>query len=218
MKKAIVCFLLVSLTLGCVSCDSEAPEPEHPSSPPAPAAAEPEAKPPAAPSAPAKPLYAFELDDIDSNPVKLAQYQGKALLLVNVASKCGYTKQYAGLQSLYEKYQDKGLVVLGFPANNFGAQEPGTNEEIKAFCATTFGVTFPMFAKISVKGDDIDPLYAFLTSGESHPDFAGPIKWNFNKFLVDRDGDVVGRYDSKVEPMSAELAAEIETALGQTSS
>jgi len=108
--------------------------------------------------------------------------------------------------------------VLGFPANNFGAQEPGTNEQIKDFCATTFNVTFPMFAKISVKGDDIHPLYAFLTSAESNPNFAGPIKWNFNKFLVDREGNVVGRYDSKVEPMSEELVADIEKALGPVSS
>ena len=215
MKKAIACFLLVSLAIGC---DSEAPQSEAPSAPPTPVAAEAEVKTPAEPAAPVKPLYAFELSDIDGNPVKLAQYQGKALLLVNVASKCGYTRQYAGLQALYEKYQDQGLVVLGFPANNFGAQEPGTNAEIKTFCTTTFQVTFPMFAKISVKGDNIHPLYAFLTGAESNPDLAGPIKWNFNKFLVDRGGDVVGRYDSNVEPMSAELTAEIETALGQTSS
>ena len=214
MKKAIVCLLLVSLTIACVSCDSEEPQ-----SPPA-ADPQPAAQPEVQAEAPAttRPLHAFELNDIDGHPVKLAQYQGKALLLVNVASKCGYTKQYAGLQALYEKYHDSGLVVLGFPANNFGAQEPGANEEIKAFCTTTFNVTFPMFAKISVKGDDIHPLYAFLTGSESHPDLAGPIKWNFNKFLVDREGDVVGRYDSNVEPMSAELAADIEKALGAASS
>jgi len=146
--------------------------------------------------------------------VRLGKYGGKALLLVNVASKCGYTKQYAGLQALYEKYQDEGLVVLGFPANNFGSQEPGSNEEIKAFCSTTFSVTFPMFAKISVKGDDIHPLYAFLTGVETDPDFAGEIKWNFNKFLVNRAGDVVGRYDSNVEPMSETLVADVEKALG----
>jgi glutathione peroxidase len=162
-----------------------------------------------------KPLYAFELNDIDGNPATLGQYSGKALLLVNVASRCGYTKQYAGLQELYEKYKDDGLVVLGFPANNFGGQEPGTNEEIKTFCSTTYNVTFPMFAKLSAKGDDIHPLYAFLTSAETNPDFAGDIKWNFNKFLVSRDGEVVGRYDSKVEPMGAELVADIENTLGK---
>ena len=160
-----------------------------------------------------KPLYDFELNDIDGKPVKLGQYSGKALLLVNVASKCGYTRQYAGLQSLYEKYKDTGLVVLGFPANNFSSQEPGTNDQIKAFCTTTFNVTFPMFAKISVKGDDIHPLYAFLTGTETNPDFAGEIKWNFNKFLVDRTGELVGRYDSNVEPMSEALVVDIEKAL-----
>jgi glutathione peroxidase len=162
---------------------------------------------------PGERLYAFELNDIDGRPVKLGQYRGKALLLVNVASKCGYTKQYAGLQELYEKYQDDGLVVLGFPANNFLGQEPGTNEEIKAFCSLRFGVTFPMFAKISVKGDDIHPLYAFLTGAETNPDFAGAIKWNFNKFLVDREGNIVSRYNSGVEPMSEKLVADVEKVL-----
>ena len=213
MKRAIACFLLVSLVMGCVSCDSETPEGSPPASPPPSAPAEVQTEAPAV----AKPLYAFELNDIDGNPAKLAQYKGKALLLVNVASKCGYTRQYAGLQSLYEKYQDKGLVVLGFPANNFGSQEPGTNAEIKTFCTTTFSVNFPMFGKISVKGEDIHPLYAFLTGAESNPDFAGPIKWNFNKFLVDRDGDVIGRYESNVEPMSEELVADIDKALGSVS-
>jgi len=200
--------------MACVSCDSETPQGGQQASPPPSPPADIQAE----ATAPAKPLYAFELNDIEGKPAKLAQYNGKALLLVNVASKCGYTRQYAGLQSLYAKYQDAGLVVLGFPANNFGAQEPGTNEQIKDFCATTFNVTFPMFAKISVKGDDIHPLYAFLTSAESNPNFAGPIKWNFNKFLVDREGNVVGRYDSKVEPMSEELVADIEKALGPVSS
>ena len=210
MKKASVCFLLVSLTIACVSCDSEAPSPN----PQATAPAEVQAEAPAA----TKQLYAFELNDIDGNPVKLGKYGNKALLLVNVASKCGYTKQYAGLQALHEKYQGDGLVVLGFPANNFGSQEPGSNEEIKAFCSTTFSVTFPMFAKISVKGDDIHPLYAFLTGAETDPDFAGQIKWNFNKFLVNRAGDIVGRYDSNVEPMSEALMADIKKALIETAS
>lgn len=210
MKKAIAGLLLVSVVITCISCDSKEPK----ANPPATAPAEVQAK----AAAPAKPLYAFALNDIDGAPVTLGQYSGKALLLVNVASKCGYTKQYAGLQALYEKYQDKGLVVLGFPANNFGSQEPGTNEEIKAFCSTTFNVTFPMFAKISVKGDEIHPLYAFLTVAKTNPDFAGEIKWNFNKFLVNRAGDIVGRYDSNVEPMSEALLADIEKALGKTAS
>lgn len=209
MKKAIACFLLVSLTVACVSCDSETPATNQQANPQATTSEEVQTEAPPA----AKPLYAFELNDIDGQPVKLGQYSGKALLLVNVASKCGYTKQYAGLQALYEKYQDEGLVVLGFPANNFGSQEPGTNDQIKAFCTTTFNVTFPMFAKISVKGDDIHPLYAFLTGATTNPDFAGEIKWNFNKFLVNRAGDIVGRYDSNVEPMSEALVADIEKAL-----
>jgi len=163
-----------------------------------------------------KPLYGFELNDIEGNPVKLGNFSGDVLLLVNVASKCGYTKQYAGLQALYEKYKDQGLVVMGFPANDFGAQEPGTNEEIQTFCTTNFGVTFPMFAKITVKGDGIAPLYEFLTSSATNPDFAGDIQWNFTKFLVDRKGNVVGRYASKVEPLSDELTADIEKALAQT--
>jgi glutathione peroxidase-family protein len=206
MKKATVGFLLVSLVITGISCDSE----ESQANPPATARAEVQVE------APATPLYAFSLNDIDGAPVELDQYRGKALLLVNVASKCGYTKQYTGLQALHEKYQDEGLVVLGFPANNFGSQEPGTNEEIKAFCSTTFNVTFPMFAKISVKGDDIHPLYAFLTGAETSPDFAGEIKWNFNKFLVNRAGDIVGRYDSNVEPMGETLVADIEKTLGET--
>ena len=208
MKKALACFVFISLVISGVSCDSQTPETE---SQPAPQHA---AIPAEAPEAmDPKPLYAFALSDIDGQPVTLGQYSGKALLLVNVASKCGYTKQYAGLETLHEKYKDQGLVVLGFPANNFGSQEPGTNEEIKAFCTTTFNVTFPMFAKISVKGDDIHPLYAFLTGTETNPDFAGAIKWNFNKFLVDREGNVVSRYDSNVEPMSETLVADIEKVL-----
>jgi glutathione peroxidase len=205
MTKTIALFLLVSLALTGVSCDQNEPQANEAANSPAPVEVQAEV--------PAQPLYAFQLNDIDGNPVKLGQYAGKALLLVNVASKCGYTKQYAGLEELYEKYRDQGLLVLGFPANNFGGQEPGTNEEIKAFCTSTFSVTFPMFAKISVKGDDIHPLYAFLTGAETDPDFAGDIKWNFNKFLVDREGNIVARYDSNVEPMSETLVADVEKVL-----
>src|SRR5256885_7809026 len=133
----------------------------------------------------------FRMRDIDGKDVKLKKYKGNVLLVVNVASKCGYTPQYEGLQSTYTKYKDKGFYVLGFPANNFGSQEPGTETEIKEFCTSKYHVTFPMFAKISVKGEDQDPLYKFLTSKETDPDFAGDITWNFNKFLVDRSGKVV---------------------------
>ena len=161
----------------------------------------------------AKPLYGFALSDIDGNLVHLGKYRGKPLLLVNVASKCGYTKQYAGLQELYRRYEGQGLVVLGFPANNFGAQEPGTNEQIKEFCSLTYGVTFPMFAKISVKGEDMHPLYQFLTSPQTNREFAGEIRWNFTKFLVSREGDVIGRYESAVKPLDERLVSDIDGAL-----
>ena len=206
MNKLTVCVLLTCLALVGISCDSKKPVTGQEVS-------ESQAATPAKVAGMDKPLYAFALNDIDGQPVTLGRYEGKVLLLVNVASKCGYTKQYAGLEALYEKYKDDGLVVLGFPANNFGGQEPGTNEEILAFCTGTFNVTFPMFAKISVKGDDIHPLYAYLTGTETNPDFAGDIKWNFNKFLVDRTGEIIARYDSNVEPMSEVLVADIEAAL-----
>ena len=131
-----------------------------------------------------------------------------------MASQCGYTPQYAGLQAIYEKYRDRGFAVLGFPANNFGNQEPGTNEEIKQFCTTNYHITFPMFSKISVKGDDKHPLYRYLTGSEQGRQFGGEIKWNFNKFLIDRNGSIAGIYGSKTEPQSPELIARIESALG----
>jgi len=133
---------------------------------------------------------------------------------VNVASKCGYTYQYEALERLYRQYREKGFEVLGFPANNFFWQEPGTDQEIKSFCSSTYGVTFPMFSKISVKGKDIHPLYAYLTSAESNPRFAGKITWNFNKFLVSRSGEVVDRFDTKVEPLDPRIIAAVESALG----
>src|SRR6187455_3787524 len=133
-------------------------------------------------------VYEIPVCTIDGKETTLGEYKGKALLIVNVASKCGLTPQYEGLEKLYEDYRDKGLEVLGFPANNFLGQEPGTNEEIKTFCKTKYNVTFPMFSKISVKGADIHPLYQFLTSKETDPQFGGDITWNFNKFLVDRSG------------------------------
>jgi glutathione peroxidase-family protein len=154
-----------------------------------------------------KNVYSFTLNDIDGKPVNLSQYKGKILLIVNTASRCGYTSQYKSLQSLYEKYQDKGLVILGFPANNFNGQEPGTNEEIKNFCSLKFNVSFPMFSKISVKGDDIHPLYQYLTS---QPAMEGPISWNFNKFLVDPQGQVIARYGSSADPLSDEIVRAIE--------
>src|SRR5262245_35890101 len=131
-----------------------------------------------------KSVLDFTMKSIDGKDVKLDSYSGKVLLMVNVASKCGYTPQYRGLESIYKKYQEQGLVVMGFPANNFFWQEPGTNEEIKTFCATKYNVTFPMFAKISVKGDKIHPLYKFLTSKQTNPEFADAISWNFKKIFV----------------------------------
>jgi len=160
-----------------------------------------------------KSVLEFTMKSIDGDDVKLDSYSGKVLLLVNVASKCGYTPQYRGLESVYKKYKEQGLVVMGFPANNFLWQEPGTNEEIKTFCTTKYNVTFPMFAKISVKGDKIHPLYKFLTSKQTNPEFAGAISWNFNKFLVDRAGKVVARFSSKDEPESEKVAQAIEQEL-----
>src|ERR1700692_480002 len=132
-------------------------------------------------------IYNFTLNSIDGKPAPLADYKGKVILVVNVASQCGYTPQYSALEAIYEKYRDQGFVILGFPANNFGAQEPGTNEEIKTFCTRKYSVTFPMYSKISVKGADQAPLYGYLTK-ETRAGIAGDIKWNFTKFRVDREG------------------------------
>ncbi len=152
-------------------------------------------------------VYDFTEKSIDGTPTPLASYKGKVALVVNVASQCGFTPQYAGLESLYKKYKDQGFVILGFPANNFGSQEPGSNEEIKTFCTRKFAVDFPMFSKISVLGDDKAPLYKYLTG-------TGPeVKWNFTKFLVDKTGKVVARFDSSVTPESPEVTAAVEKAL-----
>ena len=158
-------------------------------------------------------VYNFVMKDIDGNDVALSDYQGKVLLLVNVASKCGYTTQYEGLQKIYSRYKDLGFVVLGFPANNFKGQEPGTDEEIKEFCQMNYGVEFPMFSKISVKGEDIHPLYQFLTSKEGGGEYSGEITWNFNKFLIDGSGKVINRFASKDKPESEKVISAIEKAL-----
>ncbi len=160
-----------------------------------------------------KSVLEFTMKNIDGKDVKLDDYRGKVLLMVNVASKCGYTPQYEGLESTFRKYKDQGLVVMGFPANNFMGQEPGTDEEIKTFCSTRYNVTFPMFSKISVAGDDIHPLFRFLTSKETNPEFSGDISWNFNKFLVDRTGKVVDRFSTREKPESDKIAQAIEKAL-----
>ena len=158
-------------------------------------------------------IYDFTMKDIDGRDVSLADFRGKVLLVVNVASKCGFTGQYAGLEKLYQTYADRGLVVLGFPANNFMGQEPGTEAEIKSFCTLTYGVTFPMFAKISVKGKTIHPLYAFLTDEKLHPGAGGAISWNFNKFLIARNGAILAHFGSRTAPDDPELVAAIEQAL-----
>jgi glutathione peroxidase len=162
-----------------------------------------------------KSIYDFTMKSIDDQPVSLGSYKGKVVLLVNVASKCGFTPQYAGLEALYEKYKDRGFVIVGVPANNFAQQEPGTNAEIKTFCSRKYNVTFPMMSKVSVLGDDKTPLYVYLTSPSDDPKFGGDIKWNFTKFLFDRNGKPVARFEPNVTPDSPEVAAAVEAALGQ---
>ena len=154
----------------------------------------------------------FTMDSLDGKAVNLAKYQGNVVLVVNVASACGYTPQYEGLQALHKKYSSRGLRILGFPSNDFGGQEPGTNAEIGEFCKKNYGVEFDMFSKITVVGKDQAPLYRTLTST---PGFSGNIDWNFEKFLLNREGKVVGRYKSPIEPLSAEMTKAIEAALGK---
>jgi len=165
-------------------------------------------------AAQSKSIYDFTMKSIDGQQVSLGSYSGKVVLLVNVASKCGFTPQYAGLEALYTKYKDKGLVIVGIPANNFMSQEPGTDAEIKTFCTNKYNVTFPMMSKVSVKGDDKTPLYVFLTGKDSDPQFSGDIKWNFTKFLFDRSGKPVARFEPNVTPDSPQVTAAIEAALG----
>ena len=150
------------------------------------------------------------MNDIDGKPFAFAQLKGKVVMLVNVASRCGNTPQYAGLETIFKKYQGQGLVIIGVPANNFGGQEPGSDAEVKQFCSSKYDVTFPMLAKVSVKGDDICPLYKFLTTKSAKP---GEVTWNFGKFLVGRDGQVVDRFDPKTKPDDASVIASIEKAL-----
>ncbi len=157
-------------------------------------------------------IYDLTVKDIDGKEVALSTYKGKTLLIVNSASKCGYTKQYKGLEELYSKYKDKGLVVLGFPSNDFGGQEPGSNEDIKKFCQTNFNVKFPLFAKGPVKGPEKQPLFEILTNSAPQ---TGEIKWNFEKFLVSKDGRVIGRYESKVTPDDPGLMRAIEADLAK---
>ncbi|MGB2957929.1 MAG: glutathione peroxidase [Bacteroidota bacterium] len=157
----------------------------------------------------------FTVRTIDGDSVSLRTYEGDVLLIVNVASRCGFTSQYAGLETLQREYGGRGLKVLGFPANDFGGQEPGTDAEIKEFCTTIFGVSFDMFSKISVKGEKIHPLYEFLTSEETNPRFGGEIQWNFQKFLVDEGGNIVGRFAPTVDPLAEELVSALEQVLAE---
>jgi glutathione peroxidase len=166
-------------------------------------------------AASASSIYEFTMKSIDGQPVSLKSYKGKVVLLVNVASKCGFTPQYAALESLYEKYKDRGFVIVGVPANNFAQQEPGSNEEIKTFCSRKYNVTFPMMAKVSVLGEDKTPLYTYLTDKSANPKIGGDIKWNFTKFLFDRNGNPVARFEPAVTPDSPEVQSAIESALGK---
>jgi len=158
-------------------------------------------------------FYAFAAETLDGTPTTLAPYRGSVALVVNVASKCGFTKQYAGLQKLYETYRDRGFVILGFPSNDFMGQEPGTSAEIRQFCTLNFGVTFPLFAKVHVKGESKHPLFVWLTDSALHPGLGGEVSWNFNKFLIGRDGKLLARFGSRTAPDAAELTGAIEQAL-----
>lgn len=162
-----------------------------------------------------KSMYEFTMKNIDGNDVKLDAYKGNVLMIVNVASKCGLTPQYEALEAMYKKYKDRGFVVLGFPANNFLGQEPGTEKEIKEFCKLKYDVTFPMFSKISVKGTDQHPFYTFLTNKQSNPGFDGDITWNFEKFLADKNGKIVARFSPRTLPDDAKVVEAVETAIAQ---
>ena len=153
-------------------------------------------------------IYDFTVMSIDGKEVHLSQFKGKKILIINTASECGYTPQYADLEKLHEKYKDK-LVLIAFPANNFGAQEPGSNDDIKDFCKKNYGISFPVMGKVSVQGDDMDPLFKWLTTAEN-PDFTGDIKWNFEKFLVDERGNLIRRFRTKTVPLSDEIVQAIE--------
>jgi len=157
----------------------------------------------------------FKVNDIDGKEVDLATFQGKVLLIVNTASQCGLTPQYKDLEAIYQKYKGQGLEILAFPANQFGGQEPGTNAQIKDFCSTKYSVSFPLFSKIVVKGKGIHPLYEYLTSESTNPKFAGEIGWNFAKFLVNRKGEVIARFEPREKPTTANVASAIEKALSE---
>lgn len=199
MKKISLLLCGLTLVAGCQNARSVEPAPVSPAEN-------------ALPANSAMTIYDYQLQSLDGKPVDMNQYKGKVLLIVNTASQCGYTPQYAGLQALSEKYKAQGLEVLGFPANNFGGQEPGSAEEIGEFCQKNYGVTFDLFAKSSVKGADKSPFFTYLTE-TANPEKTGEIGWNFEKFLVARDGTLVNRYESKVAPQSEELTQAVEAQL-----
>ena len=161
------------------------------------------------------PVLRFTMKSLDGRDVDLSQYQGKVILMVNTASKCGNTPQYAPLEALYKKYADQGFVILGFPSNDFGHQEPGTDTQISEFCTKNYGVTFDMFSKVDVKGDNICPLYQYLTSPDTDQPFAGTITWNFEKFLIARDGHIAARFKPKTQPDSPQVISAIEAELAK---
>jgi glutathione peroxidase len=161
------------------------------------------------------PALNFTMKSLEGEDVDLSQYKGQVVLMVNVASYCGNTKQYTPLEALHKELGDKGLAILGFPANEFGAQEPGSDEDIAEFCSKEYGVTFPMFSKIVVKGDGQHPLYTYLTSEETNPQFAGDVTWNFEKFLIGRNGEVVARFKPGLSPDAPEVRQAIETELAK---
>lgn len=158
-------------------------------------------------------FHQFTMQSIDGKPAPLDQFSNNVVLVVNVASFCGYTPQYEQLQEIYTEYKDKGFAVAAFPSNDFGAQEPGTNAEIHTFCTTNYGVTFPLFEKITVKGAEMHPLYRWLTNGGGHDEFGGEIPWNFEKFLIDKNGQVIGRFNYRTPPNDPQIIAAIEAAL-----
>ncbi len=161
------------------------------------------------------PVLAFTMQSLDGKTVHLSRYLGKVVMIVNTASKCGFTPQYAGLEALYKKYHSRGLVILGFPANDFAHQEPGTDKQISIFCTRNYGVTFPMFSKIHVKGPRQCPLYHFLTSSKTDPKFPGPVGWNFEKFIISRTGKIVARFRSPIKPQSAQILRVITRQLAE---
>jgi glutathione peroxidase len=197
-------YLFIALALACSALAAADPTPAPATQPVADADA-------------VGPALRFTMKSLDGREVNLAQYQGKVILMVNTASKCGNTPQYKPLEALYNKYADQGFVILGFPSNDFGHQEPGTDTEISEFCTKNYGVTFDMFSKVDVKGDNICDLYKFLTSPDTDKPFAGTITWNFEKFLIGRDGNVVARFKPKTQPDSADVVGAIETELGKKS-